>query len=145
MRAVLQRVAKASVAVDGVVIGEIDSGLLVFLGVKQGDGEADIEWLVNKILNLRIFEDNAGKMNLSVQDIEGQILVVSQFTLYANCMRGRRPDFIEAAEPQLAEDIYNKFIETMKKSHKRVETGQFAAKMEIELINDGPVTIILEK
>ncbi len=147
MRIVVQRVEKASVTVDGALIGEIGKGLLVFVGIHKDDKEGTTSWLVNKLLNLRIFSDSAGKMNLSVKEIEGEVLLVSQFTLYGNCANGRRPDFFESAGGDVAEKIYNKFVLEVKEglSMSRVQTGQFAAHMSISLINDGPVTLILEK
>ena len=144
MKAVVQRVKSSSVRVEGKVVGEIGPGLLIFHGVQNGDLPDQTSWLVNKILSLRIFEDSAGKMNLSVEDIGGEILVVSQFTLYANCQRGRRPDFLEAAPPEVAEPIYNKFVSEVADRIGKVETGRFGAAMEVSLVNDGPVTLIVE-
>ena len=144
MRAVVQRVSRAKVTVDGEVTGEIRQGLLVLLGVAGRDTESDAEYLVDKILNLRIFEDADGKMNLSLLDIEGALLVVSQFTLYGDTRRGRRPSFIDAAPPDKASELYEYFVG---KAHQRVrivETGRFQAMMDVELVNDGPVTIMLD-
>lgn len=144
MRAVVQRAKNANITVDGQVIGAIDHGLVVLLGVGQEDTEADIDALVNKLIHLRIFEDNADKMNLSLQDIEGSILSISQFTLYADIRKGRRPSFMKAASPNDAEKLYNQFNEKLVEAGIHVETGQFGAMMEVSLVNDGPVTIIVE-
>jgi len=144
MRIVIQRVKEASVEVNKKEVGKINKGLLVFFGAKKEDTEEQISWLVTKIINLRIFSDVNGKMNLSLKDIQGEILVVSQFTLYADCTMGRRPSFIKAAEPAYAEKLYERFIKEMKKEIAKVETGIFAAKMEVKLINDGPVTFIID-
>ncbi len=145
MKLLIQRVNNASVTVDNTLVSEIGKGLLVFVGIGCQDTGTEIEWLVNKLIGLRIFEDCNGKMNLSVKDIEGDVLLVSQFTLYANCKRGMRPDFINAAKPDIAEGLYNKMIEQIKNIYKEPKTGIFAADMKIQLTNDGPVTIILEK
>lgn len=144
MRAVIQRVKSASVSVDGRVVGKIGPGLLVLHGVQNGDQPEQTTWLAHKILSLRIFEDAAGKMNLSLEETGGEVLVVSQFTLYANCSRGRRPDFLEAAPPQIAEPIYEKFVSEVRGRLGKVQTGQFGAAMEVALVNDGPVTLIVE-
>ncbi len=144
MKLVIQRVKKASVKIKNEIVAKIDSGLLVLLGISVTDDESNIEWLTNKLVNLRIFEDKNGKMNLSVKDIGGKILLVSQFTLYANAKRGNRPDFLNAAKPEKAIPIYEKFIENLSKKIE-VKTGKFGAYMQVELLNDGPVTIILEK
>jgi D-tyrosyl-tRNA(Tyr) deacylase len=144
MRVVIQRVLRACVTVDGQVVGSIDQGLLVFVGIQPSDGEADLDFLVDKTINLRIFADAEGKMNLSVQDVKGGILLVSQFTLYGDCRKGRRPSFIAAAGPELAQPLYNQFAQRLKESGLRVETGIFAADMKVELINDGPVTMIID-
>jgi len=144
VKAVIQRVKKANVTVDGQVIGEIDHGLLVLLGVTEGDSEKDIETIVNKLINLRIFEDEEGKMNLSLLDVEGSILSVSQFTLYGDVRKGRRPSFSKAARPEEAEDLYDKFNEYLRGKGVEVETGQFGAMMDVSLINNGPVTFIIE-
>ena len=144
MRAVVTRVKSASVTVEGRVVGRIDGGLLVLLGVGQGDGEAERKKLLDKLPVLRIFEDGAGKMNLSLLDVGGSVLLVSQFTLYANCRHGRRPDFLSAARPELAEAEYERFAEDLRARGVHVETGVFGADMQVESVNDGPVTIILD-
>ncbi len=144
MRAIIQRVKKASVKIGNGIVGEIQEGLLILLGVRVGDTEKDIKFLAEKILNLRIFSDTEDKMNLSLLDIKGEALVVSQFTLYGDCKKGRRPSFTEAALPQVAQGLYEDFINEIKKSGLKVETGRFGAMMQVELINDGPVTFILE-
>ncbi len=145
MKLVLQRVSEASVEVDGKTVGEIGNGLLVLLGVTHGDDESVIPWLVKKTTELRIFEDENGKMNKSLMDIGGEMLVVSQFTLYARCKKGRRPDFIDAAEPEKAERLYEDFVQRVRDMSVRVNTGVFGAFMQVKLVNDGPVTIILER
>lgn len=144
MRAVIQRVSGASVTVENEVTGQIKRGLLVLLGVAPDDDEAKVQWLVDKITGLRIFPDDEGKMNRSLTDINGSLLVVSQFTLYGDCRKGRRPSFVDAAPPELAEQLYEKFVELAKGQGTHVETGRFRADMKVELINDGPVTLILE-
>ncbi|BCR03504.1 D-aminoacyl-tRNA deacylase [Desulfuromonas versatilis] len=144
MRAVLQRVSSARVEVAGKVVGEIGRGLLVLLGVEEGDGEADIRYLAEKTAQLRIFEDQAGKMNLSVEEIGGELLVVSQFTLLADCRKGRRPGFSRAAVPALADEHYVKFVEILRGRGLSVATGQFQASMDVHLVNEGPVTILLD-
>lgn len=145
MRAVIQRVSKASVTIDGNVKSEIKSGLLVLLGIEERDTDYYIEWLVKKIIQLRIFSDAEGKMNLSVQDINGDILVISQFTLFASTKKGNRPSFLRSAKPDIAIPLYEQFIgETEKNLGKEIFTGEFGADMKVELINDGPVTIIID-
>lgn len=144
MRALLQRVSSARVLVGSEVTGEIGPGLLVFLGVGRADQEADLPLLVEKIINLRIFEDDQGKMNRSLQDVGGAILVVSQFTLYADCRKGRRPSFLEAAPPEQGADLYERFIAALRAKGVTVATGSFGAEMAVELVNDGPVTIMLD-
>ena len=144
MRAVVTRVRSASVTVEGRVVGRIGGGLLVLLGVGQGDGEAERRKLLEKLPVLRIFEDEAGKMNRSLLDVGGSVLLVSQFTLYANCRHGRRPDFLSAARPDLAVAEYERFAEELREKGIPVETGVFGADMQVESVNDGPVTIILD-
>ena len=144
MRAVLQRVLKAHVVVEQSEIGTIGAGWLVLLGVGPSDSLRDVSYLADKILNLRAFEDTNGKMNHSVLDNGGDILVVSQFTLYADCRKGRRPSFIGAAPPQLAEPLYDKFVDHLRQSGLKVATGRFQADMKVSLVNDGPVTIIID-
>lgn len=144
MRAVVQRVAFSRVSVDGNVTGEIGKGLNVLLGVGQEDSEKDIEYLAEKIINLRIFEDINGKMNLSLKDVEGELLIVSQFTLYGDCRKGKRPSYDKAARPEFAEDMYNKFVERCKEYGVRVQTGKFQAMMMVEIQNDGPVTLLID-
>lgn len=144
MRACVQRVARASVTVDGEVVGAIARGALVLLGVAGDDTEADVTYLAEKITGLRIFEDADGKMNASLADIGGAILVVSQFTLYGDCRKGRRPSFTDAAPPELAERLYERFVAEVRRLGIPVATGRFRANMQVELINDGPVTMLLE-
>lgn len=144
MRLVIQRVSQASVSVDNEVVGSIGPGLLVLLGIHRDDTDADIPWLVGKLANLRIFTDDAGKMNRSVQDINGGILVVSQFTLYGSCRNGRRPEFTQAAGPDHAIPLYENFLSALRLEVAQVATGQFGAKMDVQLNNDGPVTLILD-
>jgi D-aminoacyl-tRNA deacylase len=144
MRAVIQRVREARVTVEGSVLGEIGPGLLALLGIAKADSPADAEFLAEKILNLRVFPDEAGKMNRSLLDIGGALLVVSQFTLYGDCRKGRRPSFDDAAPAELARPLYEHFIEVARKSGLRVETGVFQAHMEVSLVNDGPVTLLVE-
>ncbi|KPU28370.1 D-tyrosyl-tRNA(Tyr) deacylase [Caloranaerobacter sp. TR13] len=144
MRAVVQRVSKASVNVEDAIVGSINKGLLVLLGVGQDDDEKDLDYLCDKIINLRIFEDENGKMNKSLLDIKGELLVVSQFTLYGDVRKGRRPNFMNAAQPQKAESMYLDFVNKIIKTGIKVETGKFGEHMHVELINDGPVTILLD-
>jgi D-aminoacyl-tRNA deacylase len=145
MRAVVQRVSRAKVTVDGQVTGEIDAGLLVLLGAGAGDGDADLRYIVDKIGNLRIFADDAGKMNRSVLDIGGGVLVVSQFTLYGDARTGRRPAFTEALEPVRARALYEQALDALRAAGvARVQAGVFAADMSVELVNAGPVTILLD-
>lgn len=143
MRAVIQRVSSASVTIDGSVWGQIGSGLLCFLGFEEADTKADLEWMANKIITMRIFGDKEGKMNLSVLDVKGALLLVSQFTLHASTKKGNRPSFIKAARPEQAIPLYKKFISLCRDSVS-CETGEFGADMKIAMVNDGPVTITLD-
>jgi D-tyrosyl-tRNA(Tyr) deacylase len=144
MRSVVQRVSRASVKVDGDITGFIERGLLVFLGVGKEDTQRDVDFIADKVVNLRLFECDEGKMDLSVKDIGGEILLISQFTLYGNCRKGRRPDFTAAGEPESAKQLYEKTAEAMKEKGVPVETGVFGARMEIDSMNDGPVTLVLD-
>lgn len=144
MRAVVQRVKKGSVEIEEKEIGKIEKGLVILLGVGQNDTEKDAEYLAEKIVNLRIFEDKEGKMNLSVKDINGQILVISQFTLYGDCKKGRRPSFISAALPDKVVKLYDYFVKSIKNYGLKIETGEFQAMMLVKIYNDGPVTILLD-
>ena len=144
MRAVLQRVSRASVSVAGETVGEIGKGILVLLGVSVKDNEADAIYLVEKTLNLRIFDDAGGKMNESLLDVKGGLLVVSQFTLFGDSRRGRRPSYIDAARPDEANRLYEFFVSEARKQLDKVETGRFQAMMDVELVNDGPVTLLLD-
>ena len=144
MRAVIQRVSRAKVTVEGEITGEIGRGMLVLLGVSRDDTEREAVYLLDKTLNLRIFEDAEDKMNLSLLDAGGELLVVSQFTLYGDATRGRRPSFIDAAPPIRANTLYEAYVAEARKQIKRVETGRFQAMMDVELVNDGPVTILLD-
>lgn len=144
MRAVVQRVSSASVKTEGMITGSIGKGLLVLLGVEEKDTYEDIKYMAEKVCGLRIFEDQDEKMNLSLMDVEGELLVVSQFTLYGDCRKGKRPSFIMAARPQYAQEMYEKFIAECGNYVGRVETGKFQADMKVDLINDGPVTILID-
>lgn len=145
MRAVIQRVSEAEVKIDDKSVGKIKKGFLVLLGITHLDTSKDVEWLSNKIKGLRIFEDEEGKMNLSLEDISGEVLIVSQFTLYGNCLKGKRPSFIDAARPEVAIPLYENFIKNMKSFNiRKVETGEFGADMKVSLINDGPVTLVID-
>ena len=144
MRALLQRVTRASVSLENEEVGRIGRGLVVFLGVANGDTEKDVQYLAQKIVNLRIFSDEEGKFNLSALDIEGELLLVSQFTLLADTRKGRRPSFIEAAPPAQAEELFEYFVEQTRASGLKVETGRFQQYMQVEIHNDGPVTILLD-
>ena len=144
MRACVQRVSRCSVTVEGQVVGQIGRGLLVLLGVTHDDTPADVEYLAEKTTGLRIFEDDAGKMNRSVLDIGGQILVVSQFTLWGDCRRGKRPSFTDAAAPDLAERLYDEFVAAVQRWGVPAATGKFRAHMDVALVNDGPVTLLLD-
>jgi D-aminoacyl-tRNA deacylase len=143
MKAVVQRVTEASVAVDGNIVSGIGSGLMVLLGVADGDTKKDADFLVDKIINLRIFDDAQGKMNISLLDVKGELLVVSQFTLLGDCRKGRRPSYVQAATPDKANDLYEYFIRKAKESGIETQSGVFQAKMSVSLVNDGPVTLIL--
>lgn len=146
MKLVIQRVKKANVVVESKTIGEIKQGFMVLIGVAPTDTKEIVDFLVQKLIHLRVFEDKNGKMNLSIQDVEGELLIVSQFTLYANCNHGNRPSFTEAAKPDTANELYEYFVKQCKKENiQKVATGEFGADMQVTLQNDGPVTIILEK
>ena len=146
MRIVIQRVKDASVRVNGTLSGSIKKGLLVLVGIHESDSDEQLEWCCRKIPKLRIFNDNEGKMNRSVMDINGEILIVSQFTLYGNMKKGTRPSFIEAARPEKAERMYNQMIDKLKKeSGLNIESGEFGAMMEVDFINDGPVTLVMDR
>lgn len=144
MRALIQRVREASVTIDSHISGFIDRGLLVFLGIESEDSTEDIDWLIQKITQLRIFSDSEGKMNQSVQDIQGSVLVVSQFTLHASTKKGNRPSYIKAARPEIAIPLYETFIAKLKQTQIPVQTGEFGADMQVGLLNDGPVTIWID-
>jgi len=144
MKAVIQRVKKSHVSVNKEIVGKIDQGIMVLLGVAEQDTCKDADWLAEKIINLRIFEDENQKMNLSLIDIGGQLLIVSQFTLLGNCRKGRRPSFIGAAKPEKARELYEYFTDKIRQKNIPVQTGQFQAMMDVSLVNDGPVTFILE-
>ena len=144
VRVCVQRVTEASVQVDGQQVGKIGSGLLVLLGIGQQDTAHEVTQLVDKIVNLRIFADQQGKMNLSLLDVEGEMLVISQFTLWGDCRKGRGPSFVQAADPQLAEPLYEQFAQEVRAQGVGVETGRFGAMMQVSLVNDGPVTLVIE-
>lgn len=145
MKAVIQRVSQSSVTIEGEVVASIQKGLLILVGIEDADTKDDIEWLSTKIVNLRIFGDESDVMNLSVKDLNGDIIIVSQFTLHASTKKGNRPSYIKAAKPDIAIPIYNQFIQQIEKDlEKKVQTGQFGADMKVSLINDGPVTIIID-
>lgn len=144
MRAVVQRVSSAHVKVDGEVVGATDGGLMILLGVTHGDGTEQADWLAKKVAHLRIFTDQEGKMNRSVLDCSGSALVVSQFTLYGDCSKGRRPSFVKAAPPDEADDLYQYFCRRLAQEGCPVQTGRFQATMEVSLVNDGPVTLVLD-
>ena len=145
MKALIQRVKRASVSIDNKLYSSIGMGILVFLGVEKGDDTENAEKLSQKLINLRIFEDEAGKMNKSLLDVKGEMLVVSQFTLCGDCKKGTRPSFDKSAPPEIAENLYEKFVDFVKISVTNVQTGKFRAMMDVELINDGPVTFLVEK
>lgn len=144
MRVVVQRVSRARVLVDDKVVGAIGRGVVLLLGVKDGDGEEDARWLAEKCVNLRIFENDEGKFDFSLKEIGGEALVVSQFTLYGDCRRGRRPSFTKAASPEMAERLYAEFVALLRRMGLSVQTGVFAARMQVEIHNDGPVTLIVD-
>ncbi|ARU63703.1 D-tyrosyl-tRNA(Tyr) deacylase [Tumebacillus avium] len=144
MRIVVQRVSRGKVTVEGQVTGEIGRGFVLLVGVTHDDTMADVDYLVDKVVNLRVFEDEAGKMNLSLLDIGGALLSVSQFTLYGDCRKGRRPNFMDAAKPDFANELYEAFNDKARQLGVQVETGVFGAMMDVELVNDGPVTLLLE-
>ncbi|HAA73140.1 MAG TPA: D-tyrosyl-tRNA(Tyr) deacylase [Planctomycetaceae bacterium] len=144
MRACIQRVRQASVLVQGRVVGEIEKGLVVLLGIGHEDGRHEVQQLANKCCGLRIFEDEHGKMNRSLQEINGEMLVVSQFTLYGSCHKGRRPSFVAAAQPEAAEPLYESFVATVESFGIRVATGEFRTHMQVSLVNDGPVTLLID-
>jgi D-tyrosyl-tRNA(Tyr) deacylase len=146
VRVVLQRVSSAAVRVGGTVVGEIGPGHLLLVGFTEGDGEEQIEWMADKVVGLRVFPDEDGKMNLSLDDIDGGILVVSQFTLYGDVRKGRRPSFVDAARPEMAVPLYERFVAAFReRGVAQVATGEFGAAMEVELVNEGPVTLVLER
>ncbi|HET8655929.1 MAG TPA: D-aminoacyl-tRNA deacylase [Longimicrobiaceae bacterium] len=145
MRVVLQRVSRARVTVEGGVTGEIGRGLLLLVGFRDGDDEETLRWMADKVLGLRIFPDEEGKMNRSVEEVGGGVLIVSQFTLYGDARKGRRPSFVEAARPEVAIPLYERFLEIVAASGRPVASGRFGAMMEVELVNDGPVTLALER
>ena len=144
MRALIQRVSQAAVSVDGEAVGRIKRGFLVLLGVTHSDGPREVEWLAKKVAGLRVFDDAEGKMNLALADVGGAVLVVSQFTLYGDARKGRRPDFLQAARPEQAEPLIEQFVAKLKAEGLPVETGRFRATMEVSLVNDGPVTLWLD-
>jgi D-aminoacyl-tRNA deacylase len=145
MRVVLQRVSSASVRVEERVTGRIGAGLLLLAGFREDDGEETLQWVADKVLGLRIFPDGEGKMNRSVEEIGGDLLVVSQFTLYGDARKGRRPSFVEAARPETAIPLYERFVDILRASGRRVQTGEFGAMMQVELTNEGPVTLVIER
>lgn len=146
MKLIIQRVEEANVKINEEIFGKIGKGLVVLFGSKEDDSEFELNWLINKLLNLRIFNDKDGKMNLSVSDIDGSLLIIPNFTLYADCKKGFRPSFIKAAKPEFSEPLFDKFVNRLKsESSLKIEQGQFGADMKVSLINDGPVTIEIEK
>jgi D-tyrosyl-tRNA(Tyr) deacylase len=146
MRVVLQRVSRAEVRVEGAVVGSVGRGHVLLVGFTEGDGSEQIEWMADKIVGLRVFPDDEGKMNRSLSDIDGDLLVVSQFTLYGDVRKGRRPSFVNAARPDVAIPLYEAFVGALRgRGVDRVETGEFGASMEVDLVNDGPVTLVLER
>jgi D-tyrosyl-tRNA(Tyr) deacylase len=145
MKLILQRTSRASVSVDGKIVGQINQGLMVLIGITHSDTKENADALIKKLVNLRVFNDEHGKMNLSIQDVQGEFLVISQFTLYGNAKKGNRPSYVDAAPPDLAIPLYEYFVDTlMLESRLKVETGVFGAMMEVELVNSGPVTLVLE-
>lgn len=144
MRAVVQRVCSASVTVDGRTVGSIERGLLVYVGVGRGDTDADVAYIVDKILHLRLFSDGDGKMDLSVSDMSGSVLVVSQFTLFGDCRRGRRPSYVTASDPETARQRYEAVVTRLRRDGLHVETGEFRTMMQVDSINDGPITVLLD-
>lgn len=144
MRTIIQRVKHAKVNINERTVGKIDKGFLILLGITHTDTVKEVKWLANKIKDLRIFEDENDKMNLSLKDVNGEVLIISQFTLYGNCIKGRRPSFIDAAKPELANELYLKFIDEFRNFDIKTETGKFGADMKVELLNDGPVTLIID-
>lgn len=144
MKAVLQRVSQASVSVDRKTVGSIGKGAVILLGVRKSDTQADATWLAEKCVNLRIFENDEGKFHFSLLDIKGDILAVSQFTLYGDCRKGRRPSFTDAAHPETAQPLYDAFVDALRQTGLKVETGVFAARMKVDIHNDGPVTLIVD-
>lgn len=144
MRAIIQRVKHASVTIDDNITGKINDGFLVLLGITSTDTEKEVQWLAKKIVDLRVFNDSDDKMNLGLKEINGELLIISQFTLYGNCIKGRRPSFTEAAKPEMANTLYKNFIDACKKQEVHVETGVFGADMKVDLLNDGPVTLIID-
>ncbi len=144
MRAVVQRISRAKVTVENKIVGQVGKGFLVLLGISQDDTQDDVIFMAQKIAGLRVFRDTEGKMNLSLQDVGGQMLVVSQFTLYGDCRKGRRPSFVQAAPPEKADELYQSFVAEVRGQGIHVETGQFQADMDVELVNEGPVTLLIE-
>jgi len=144
MRAVVQRISKGQVTVDDKVVGSVSRGLLIYLGISDCDSNKDVEYMVGKVTNLRIFEDSEGKMNLSLLDVAGELLVISQFTLMGDCRKGRRPNFMDAAKPEIARELYGEFVDECQDLGLKVETGVFQAHMHVESTNDGPVTLIVD-
>lgn len=145
MRVVVQRVSEAKVSVGGETVATIGRGLLLLVGLREADGLDQLRWMADKVVGLRIFEDGEGRMNLSLPEVEGQLLVVSQFTLYGDARKGRRPSFVEAARPEVAEPLYDQFVGILRESGSSVETGRFGAMMEVSLVNDGPVTLVIDR
>lgn len=145
MRVVLQRVARAEVRVDGETLGAIGRGFLLLVGFRHGDSDEQLSWMADKVRGLRLFPDDAGKMNLPIDEVGGELLVVSQFTLYGDVRKGRRPSFVDAAEPDEAERLYDRFVDILRQGTIPVATGSFGALMEVDLVNDGPVTLIIER